>query len=101
MMNFNNDGYMTRGFNALPELVKAMIGSIINTKKEQENVDYLQVFNLSKVVQNGITFQKIVNEQEQPPLKRTYMFPFTDAVNEKVFCIDDEEYHTYMLSKEY
>lgn len=28
-------------------------------------------------------------------------FSFDDAVTRKVYCIDSEEYHTYLLAEEY
>lgn len=103
-MNFNNPGYMTQGFmNEIPTAVQLMLSSLLHSRiQKHKQVDYLQVFKLSREQnEQGITYQKIVHEQEVPPMKDAYCLITDEAVNETVFCIDDEDHHTFLLSSEY
>ena len=103
-MSFNNPGYVTTGFNAeIPLLAQIQIILAISGLSEQnsDEVDYLQVFRLKRKLIGSEVYQEITNEQEQPPRKHTFLFPCEDAVNLTAYCIDAEEYHTYMLSSEY
>jgi hypothetical protein len=68
---------------------------------DSDKVDYFQVFRLKRKLIESEIHQEITIEQENPPRQHTTYFPFSDAVNCTVFCIDAEEYHTYMLSSEY
>ena len=49
-MNFNNTGYSTQGFaNEIPIVVQLMISSMLHTRiQKQKEVDYFQVFKLSR-----------------------------------------------------
>lgn len=59
--------------------------------------DYLQVFILTKTP----TGQHIVHEQEQPPYRYELEVEYPDAVDAKVFVIDDRTYSTMLLADEY
>lgn len=103
-MSFNNPGYVTSGFQAeIPLVVQVCLMSEIDrlSRLDSEEVDYLQIFELTRKIINGNVYQEIVVEQEQPPKKHKICFPFDDAVTRKVYCIDSEEYHTYLLAEEY
>ena len=103
-MNFNNKGYSTQGYiNEIPLVVQLMISSMLHKRiKEKKEVDYLQVFKLSREQnEQGIICQKIVHKQEQPPMEDVCYLVTDEAVNETVFCIDDETHHTFLLSREY
>lgn len=103
-MNFNNQGYTTQGYiNEIPLVVQLMISSMLHTRiQKQKQVDYLQVFKLSREQnEQGVICQKIIHEQEVPPMKDVYYLVTDEAVNETVFCIDDEDHHTFLLSREY
>ena len=63
----------------------------------REKKDYLQVFKLTKTP----TSQHIVHEQEQPPYRYELDVPCDDAVNAKVFVIDDLTHSTMLLAEEY
>ena len=47
------------------------------------------------------TGQHIVHEQEQPPYHYELDVPCGDAVNAKVFVIDDLTHSTMLLAEEY
>ena len=103
-LSFNNPGYITTGFNAeIPMLVQLYMIAEIEALSEldSDKVDYFQVFRLKRKLIGSEMHQEITIEQENPPRQHTTYFPFSDAVNCTVFCIDAEEYHTYMLSSEY
>ena len=103
-MNFNNKGYSTQGYiNEIPLVVQLMISSMLHKRiEEKKDVDYLQVFKLSREQnEQGIICQKIVHKQEQPPMEDVCYLITDEAVNETVFCIDDETHHTFLLSREY
>ncbi len=103
-MNFNNKGYVTQGYmNEIPKVVQLMISSMLHKRIEsKKEVDYLQVFKLIRERSfDGAIYQKIVHKQEQPPMEDVYCLVTDEAVNETVFCIDDGDHHTFLLSREY
>ena len=103
-MNFNNTGYSTQGFaNEIPIVVQLMISSMLHTRIQKlKEVDYFQVFKLSRERnEQGLICQKIVHKQEVPPLEDVCYLVTDEAVNETVFCIDDEAHHTFLLASEY
>ena len=59
--------------------------------------DYLQVFILTKTP----TGQHIVHTQEQPPYRYELDVPCMNAVDAKVFVIDDKTHSTMLLASEY
>lgn len=69
-MSFNNQAYVTIGFQAeIPMVVQVFILSEINmiSTLDSSEVDYLQVFELNRKIIAGQVFQEIVVKQEQPP----------------------------------
>ena len=57
----------------------------------------MQVFTLTKLP----TGQHIVHEQEQPPYHYELDVPCDDAIDAKVFVIDDLTHSTMLLAEEY
>lgn len=103
-MSFTDNGYMTRGYSEEIPLVSQLALAMALKKRvdTHKQIDYLQVFKLSRCTDsNGATYQKIVHEQEQPPLKDTYLLLTDEAVEETVFCIDDGDHYTFLLAREY
>lgn len=101
---FNNDGYMTRGFSAeIPDEVKVVISELMVDVKKDKDADYLQVFNLKPNILHGVTVQEIIHTQEVPPKSNTVnvVLFMDDPVTEKIFVIDDNDHHTFMLASEY
>ena len=78
-------------------LTKTATGQHIVLTMEIEDQDYLQVFTLTKTPAN----QHIIHEQEQPPYRYELDVPCDDAVNAKVFVIDDLTHSTMLLAEEY
>ena len=91
---FENQKFLTHGITAqLPLWMINMLWLMILTSEK----DYLQVFTLTKTP----TGQHIVHEQEQPPYRYELDVPCDDAVDAKVFVIDDSTHSTMLLAEEY
>ena len=94
---FENQKFLTRGVMAeIPSWLIDLIWCIVFSMKT-EHKDYLQVFTLTKTP----TGQHIVHEQEQSPYRYELDVPCDDAVNAKVFIIDDLTHSTMLLTEEY
>ena len=91
---FENQKFLTHGITAqLPLWMINMLWLMILTSEK----DYLQVFTLTKTP----TGQHIVHEQEQQPYRYELDVQCDDAVNAKVFVIDDLTHSTMLLAEEY
>ncbi len=100
---FNNDRYMTKEIQQqIPIELQLFLWNCIDTLKEQEQeLDYLQVFELTKERVDDVFFQKIEHRQEVPEYSKTYrVFP-NEMVDAKVFVIDDGTHSTMLLAEEY
>ena len=94
---FQNDKYLTRGVSqTIPNWLVILLWHLIATM-QTESKDYLQVFRLQKTGQS----QRITHTQEQPPYSRELFVPYVDAVNAKLFVIDDGTHSTMLLAEEY
>lgn len=94
---FNNPKYLTKGVQStipgwLINLLWFMVAAM-----EVSQQDYLQVFRLQKTERG----QHITHTQEQPPYQYELDVPCTDAVNAKIFVIDDATHSTMLLAEEY
>jgi len=99
---FNNPRYITSGFQStIPLATQLILFQMINNLKVVKHTDYLQVFTLSVENHEGRAVQKIVHTQEEPLVTNTYFFPLEPFVSAKVFVIDDEDHHTFLLAEEY
>ena len=94
---FENQKFITRGVlcNIPAELADLMWHMVLTMEVKEK--DYLQVFKLTKPPTN----QHIVHEQEQPPYRYELDVPCDDAVDAKVFVIDDLTHSTMLLAEEY
>ena len=94
---FENQKFLTRGVeNEIPSWLINLMWHMVLTM-EVPRKDYLQVFILTKTP----TGQHIVHKQEQPPYRYELDVPCDDAVNAKVFVIDDLTHSTMLLAEEY
>ena len=94
---FENPKYITRGVQSeIPDALMLLMWQMIAAMRTAQK-DYLQVFTLTKTP----TGQHIVHEQEQPPYHYELDVPCDDAVNAKVFVIDDLTHSTTLLAEEY
>ena len=94
---FNNQKFLTRGIESeIPSWLVHLMRHIVLTM-EVKGKDYLQVFKLTKTPVG----QHIVHEQEQPTYRYELDVPCDDAVDAKVFIIDDLTHSTMLLAEEY
>ena len=94
---FTSPKYLTRGVQStihgwLVILLWHLIGIM-----PVEQKDYLQVFRLRQTA----TGQHITHTQEQPPYQYELDVPCADAVNAKIFVIDNGTHSTMLLAEEY
>jgi len=98
---FNGDKYITKGISAtIPEFLQCTLWYSIETMSIKEK-DYLQVFELSEVIQDGKRKQKIIHSQEQPEFKEEFIITTKKPMTEKIYIIDDGSYSTMLLASEY
>ena len=98
---FNGEKYITSGVAAsIPEFLQLTLYYIIETMAIKEK-DYLQVFELNEVIQNGKRKQRILHFQEQPEFKHEFIITTRKTLTEKIYIIDDGSYSTMMLASEY
>ena len=97
---FNGEKYITSGIAAsIPEFLRLTLYYIIEMMDIKEK-DYLQVFELSEVILNGKSKQKIIHFQEQPEFKQTFIITTKESITTKIYIIDDGNYSTMLLSSE-
>ena len=100
---FGNNRYITKGVQQeVPLELQLFMWNCIDTLKEQgQELDYLQVFELTKERADDVFFQRIEHRQEVPKYSMTYrLFP-KEMVNARIFVIDDGSHSTMMLAKDY
>ena len=94
---FENPKYITRGVQGeIPDSLMLLMWQMIAAMRTAQK-DYLQVFTLTKTP----TGQHIVHEQEQPPYRYELDVSCDNAVDTKVFVIDDLTHSTMLFSEEY
>ena len=94
---FNNQKFLTRGIESeISSWLVHLMWHMVLTM-EVESKDYLQVFTLTKTPAG----QHIVHEQEQSPYSNELDVPCDDAVDAKVFVIDDLTHSTMLLAEVY
>ena len=92
-----NQKFMTRGVEReIPSWLVNLMWHMVATMETAQK-DWLQVFILTKTP----TGQHIVHEQEQPLYRYKLDVECADAVDAKVFVIDDRTYSTMLLADEY
>ena len=104
MADFKGNRFMTCGVNNdISQILQiAMWGMIDEDIAVGLKMDYLQVFKLKPVMENGKEYQEIKHIQEQPKRERKINVNFgVPAISETIFVIDSGEYVTMMLSNEY
>ena len=94
---FDDQKFLTRGIESeIHAWLVHLMWHMVLTMEVKEK-DYLQVFTLTKTP----TGQHIVHEQEQPRYRYELDVPCDDAVDAKVFVIDDSTHSTMLLAEEY
>lgn len=97
---FDNNKFITKGIHENITLaLQLFMWNCIDALKEHVNqLDHLQVFELSKQRSDDIFYQKIEHKQEIPQYFKTYNLLPSEMIDAKVFVIDDGKYSTMMLA---
>ncbi|WP_411502718.1 DUF960 family protein [Brevibacillus centrosporus] len=102
---FSSDRYVTRGVHeVVPFELQLLLWSILEKRQVRgEQLDYLQVFELSAEWVDGEPVQKVVNRQEQPFQQEVFYVDHIEnlAIGVTVWIIDSGEYSTAILPEEY
>ena len=94
---FNNPKYLTRGVqDTIPVWLIRLMWFMVSAMEVKQQ-SYLQVFRLQKTAAG----QRITHSQEQPPYRQELDVPCSDAVDAKIFVIDDTTHSTMLLAEEY
>jgi len=103
MAEFKGKRYITSGIeNKIPVDLQIAMWDMIDEARQQEKVlDYLQIFILRSVYENGTQVQEIVHKQEQPWRSKKITIESDSPVAAKIFVIDNESYVTMLLNHEY
>ncbi|MBC3898529.1 hypothetical protein GH811_02715 [Acetobacterium malicum] len=102
---FNNQAYMTKGFQSeIPAITQVIIFDCLEKSRHTlKSMDDLQIFELKKIRSNGTDLQEILHKQEIPTFEETIVLelPEDQIINKKVYVIDDGDHHTFLLASEY
>ncbi|MFD2370573.1 DUF960 family protein [Brevibacillus sp. GCM10020057] len=102
---FSTERYVTRGVNELvPVELQLLLWSILEKRMERgDQLDYLQLFELSAEMVDGEPLQKVINRQEQPFHEEVFYVDHTEnlANGVTVWIMDSGEYSTMLLPDEY
>ena len=100
---FNKENrYVSRGANSVIHIgLQLIIWNLIDELKRKKEVDYLQIFRISKEDDKKIILE---HEQEVPKYKEKYSIELSDikitgAI--KVYVIDSVDYSTMILAEDY
>lgn len=92
--------FITQGIkNDVPSFLQNILWYMIETMETNEK-DYLQVFHLNSVVENGKTKQQIIHSQDQPNYRKEYSICAKEIVSAKVYVIDNATHSTMLLADE-
>ena len=100
---FNQENrYITKEINENLDIrLQLRIWNLIDVLKELMEVDYLQIFRISKINNSRI---EIIHEQEISEYKAIYEIDSQDIVLEndaKIYVISEDDYSVMMFSEEY
>ncbi|MBG9564131.1 DUF960 family protein [Brevibacillus agri] len=98
---FENERYVTQGVTAeIPAYLQNLLWYLIETMEVKEK-DYLQVFTLTSVWEDGELKQCIIHSQERPAYRKEYRIRANLPMAAKIFVIDDGDHTTMLLAEEY
>ena len=89
--------YMTRGAAAEVPVWLQNLMWFLRESMQVEQRDYFQVFRLTR----SCGMQEIEHTQEQPGYKKVVCVPAEDAIDGKVYIIEDPAHVTMLLAEEY
>lgn len=81
--------------------IQLMLWSMIDDWKENNQLDYLQVFELSIESIDGKLVQKIIHRQEVPPITEERKFNVVEPMIGRLWVVDSDEGAVMMYPEEY
>lgn len=92
---------LTPGVNAkIPEELQLLLWTLISTMMVEKK-DYLQVFKLNSIYEEGVCKLNIIHSQEEPNYIKEHITISSILINEKIYVIDDGPHSTMLLAQEY
>ena len=97
--NFDGPKYSTARIASDISLeLQVFLWTLIETRAQTGNADYLQVFALRS---EGPSTQVITHTQEQPPMEETHSITMTHPFTGNIWVIDDVLHATMIFPEEY
>ncbi|BBH22608.1 hypothetical protein Back11_39530 [Paenibacillus baekrokdamisoli] len=98
---FDKLKYVTDAVHAkIPVSIQLLLWAAIDTMIVNKR-DYLQVFNIKSIYQEGVFKLCIVHTQEEPNYVKEHSTVISVQINEKLYVIDIGPYSTMLLAIEY
>lgn len=104
MFEVRKGRYITTGIkNTIEQDLQIFLWQLIDelVGKDEFEVDYLQIFELTVMSCDDIVYQKIIHRQEVPTYHKEYRLLSTNPVNANLFVIDSEITCTMLLQEEF
>lgn len=99
---FDKEKYISKRIsNELPQELILILWNLIEEARPHTQIDYLQIFHLSRVTLDGVPVQKVTHLQENPKYKNEIYIFCNDVITNKLYCIDDESHSTMLFANEY
>ena len=91
--------YITSGvYEQIPQELQLFCWQCYERVKAAGEYDYLQVFELKQI---GEHIQQVEHRQEVPEYNQVYQLRVINPIDQKIFIIEEGEYVTMLLAKEY
>lgn len=98
---FTGPKYVTQGIKEnVPTFLQNILWHMIESL-EVEAKDYIQVFHLDSITEQGKLKQRIVHKQEEPDYHKEYTLCTKQILSGKLYMIDDLTHSTMLLGEEY
>lgn len=98
---FTGAKYVSKGIKEnVPTSLQNILWYMIEIMEVGEK-DYLQVFHLDCITEQGKLKQKVEHTQEEPHYRKEYALCTKRIVASKVYVIDDVTHSTMLLAAEY
>lgn len=104
MFNISNRYSTKRAADELSEELRRLIWNIVDSftsGRDEDEIDYLQYFELSVKARDGHVMQRIIHRQEQPEFMEDTIFEVDHPFEGTVIVYDEICQSILMLSEEY
>lgn len=100
---FDGQKFITKGISdTIPlEVQHFMFAGLDLMREKAGKLDYLQVFKIETITQDGTAVLHIHHEQEVPECELDYVIPTDRDISCKIYIIDDVSHVTMLLAEEY